>query len=79
VDGDATLALKGFFPFRPWQRQAPPLPWSFFSDAPEKVRIEIERDSAAMRRRRTFLASNEALSGEFLCPLPLFFGFAFGD
>jgi hypothetical protein len=44
------------------------------SDALEKVRIEIERDGTA--KVAALFAGN---AGEFLCPLPLFFGFAFGD
>jgi hypothetical protein len=57
-----------------------PLPESFFSDAPEKVRIEIERDGAA-----TVAAHFAGGPVSFLCPLPLnfflgpcFFGFLLG-
>jgi hypothetical protein len=41
---------------------------SFFSDAPEKVRIEIERDDAAYWRRS--LPATLRSSGEFLLLLP---------
>jgi hypothetical protein len=63
VDGGATFAPGGVLPFRPWRSQASPLPKSFFSDAPEKVRIEIERDGAAFRRRS--LPATSRSSGEF--------------
>jgi hypothetical protein len=47
-----SLPPKGTFTFGRGRGTVPPrLPWSFFSDAPEKVRIEIERDGAALRRR----------------------------
>jgi hypothetical protein len=47
-----SLPPKGTFTFSHGGGTVPsPLPWSFFSDALEKVRIEIERDGAALRRR----------------------------
>jgi hypothetical protein len=44
----ALCPRRGSFPFGRGGGAVPrPLPESFFSDAPEKVRIEIKRDDAA--------------------------------
>jgi hypothetical protein len=57
--------------FRPWRRRAPPLPCSSSSASACQCALDREEQRGQMRRC-TFPASNEALSGEFLCPLPLF-------
>jgi hypothetical protein len=56
--------------FRPWRRHAPPLPCSSSSAPACQCALDQEEQHGQMRRR-TFPASNEALSGEFFCPLPL--------
>jgi hypothetical protein len=69
MDGGMLSAPEGVFSLSAVVEASPSTAQSFFSDAPEKVRIEIEWDGAAFRRRS--LPATSRSSGEYSFAFPL--------
>jgi hypothetical protein len=70
MDGGTLSAPKGVFSLSAVVETSPSTAQSFFLDAPEKVRIEIEWDGAAFRRRS--LPATSRSSGEIFSSLVTF-------